>query len=344
MKFWAGLWFAQFLLFYLFSKFQNVVSFFELFFQAKQYIHQTIFSKIPFSIGDVFYTFLLFYIFIALYKIIKKNDSSKYLKQIFIVLNVLYFVYQLCWGMMYFQKPIIEKLHQQKISIAQLETLTKEFILLTNKARENVNEDEKGNFKIKNLESVKKSILKNEINISKKYYSHVPVQINNFKPSLFGAGMNYTGILGYYNPFSSEAQYNPHLPDTYIPFTLSHESAHQLGFAREQEASFIGFLICERSNNPELHYSAYLYTSKSLLNYLLDYDPNFVKKSKLIFSKKVQKDLENEKEFNQHHDTFLRSSFHFLNDIFLKTNQQEGTVTYNYYLELLARYKIRLHK
>lgn len=344
MIFWAGLWFAQFILFYLFSKYQNIVSVFEIFFQAKQYIHQTIFSKIPFSFGDVFYIFLFFYLLITLYKIIRRKDSSKYLRQILIVLNVLYFVYQLCWGMMYFQKPIIEKLPQQKISITQLETLTKEFILLTNKAREKVNEDKKGIFKIKNIELVKKSILKSEINIPKKYYSHASAQINNFKPSLFDTGMNYSGILGYYNPFSSEAQYNPHLPDTYIPFTLSHESAHQIGFAREQEASFIGYLISEQSNDPELRYSAYLFTSKSLLNYLLDYDPKFVKNAKLLFSNKVQKDLENDQDFNQNNDTFLRTLFHFLNDLFLKTNQQEGTITYNYYLELLARHKIQLHQ
>lgn len=344
MKFWAGLWFAQFLLFYLFSKNQNIVLLFEKFFQAKQYFHQTLFSKIPFSIGDLFYTVLFFYILITLYKIIRRNNSSKYIKQILIILNILYFVYQLCWGMMYFQKPIIDKLPQQKITITQLENLTKEFILLTNKTREKVSEDEKGIFKIKNLEILKKSTLNSEVNILKKLYPESPTLINNIKPSLFGTMMNYTGILGYYNPFSSEAQYNPHLPDTYIPFTLSHESAHQLGFAREQEASFIGFLICERSNNPELQYSAYLYTSKSLLNYLQDYDPKFVKKSKLIFSKKVQKDLENEKEFNQHHDTFLRSSFHFINDLFLKTNRQEGAVTYNYYLDLLARYRTQKKK
>ena len=54
---------------------------------------------------------------------------------------------------------------------------------------------------------------------------------------MFGIIGNYVGFQGYYNPFTTEAQYNAELPNTYIPFTLSHESAHQLGFAREQEAT-----------------------------------------------------------------------------------------------------------
>jgi Zn-dependent peptidase ImmA (M78 family) len=58
--------------------------------------------------------------------------------------------------------------------------------------------------------------------------------------------MNKTGILGYYNPFTAESQYNPNIPATQLPFTLAHEMSHQLGYAREQEASFIAYLYSKK--------------------------------------------------------------------------------------------------
>ena len=151
--------------------------------------------------------------------------------------------------------------------------------------------------------------------------------------------MNYSGILGYYNPFTTEAQYNQNLPSTYIPFTLAHESSHQLGFAREQEANFIGYIICENSKNLELQYSAYLYTTKSLLRFLLQNNPEFAGQAMLFFSEKVKKDLVNDKKFALEHSGFLEEFFHLSNDLFLKSNQQEGAITYSYFIDLLVKYK-----
>ncbi|NHX22211.1 DUF3810 domain-containing protein, partial [Escherichia coli] len=83
--------------------------------------------------------------------------------------------------------------------------------------------------KIKNLSIVTSEILNQQKQLPLGLNSKITTDISNFKPSIFSFIMNDTGILGYYNPFSAEAQYNPNLPDTYLPFTLAHESAHQLG-------------------------------------------------------------------------------------------------------------------
>ena len=153
--------------------------------------------------------------------------------------------------------------------------------------------------------------------------------------------ISYTGILGYYNPFTTEAQYNAELPHTYIPFTLSHESAHQLGFAREQEANFIGFLICKNSDNSELKYSAYLYATKILVNALRNTNPEFAAQATLFLSQEVKNDLKNEQLFKEKNDSFITEIFYFTNDIFLKSNQQEGSVTYSYFIDLLVLYERR---
>ena len=43
-----------------------------------------------------------------------------------------------------------------------------------------------------------------------------------------------------------------------IPHTICHELSHLKGFMREDEANFIGYLACIRSDDPMFRYSGYL--------------------------------------------------------------------------------------
>ena len=74
---------------------------------------------------------------------------------------------------------------------------------------------------------------------------------------LFGTIGNYGGFLGYYNPFTGEAQVNTQVPAFTVPFTACHEIGHQLGYASESEASFVGFLAIQSGNSTVFNYSAY---------------------------------------------------------------------------------------
>ncbi len=83
-------------------------------------------------------------------------------------------------------------------------------------------------------------------------YKHAAV-----KQMFAGTIGSYSGFLGYYNPFTGEAQVNTTAPDFVIPFTTCHEMAHQLGYASESEASFVGYLVTKYNNLPVFNYSAY---------------------------------------------------------------------------------------
>src|SRR6185369_11733527 len=72
---------------------------------------------------------------------------------------------------------------------------------------------------------------------------------SSIKPSMIGYIGNYLGFSGYYNPFSGEAQVNTTVPSYIKPFTTCHEIGHQLGYAKENEANFAGFLSAKSSNN-----------------------------------------------------------------------------------------------
>ena len=163
--------------------------------------------------------------------------------------------------------------------------------------------------------------------------------VSSFKPSLYSRIISYTGIQGYYNPFTAEAQYNPGLPSTYLPFTLAHEHAHQLGFAREQEANFIAFLTGKNSSDADLKYSTQYFVLKSLLNALAESDPGFVKDILRNYSPAMQRDRTAELSFRKKHEGWLEEFFGITNDLFLKSNRQEGAVTYSYFVNLLVRFE-----
>ncbi|WP_376785804.1 hypothetical protein [Kaistella carnis] len=43
------------------------------------------------------------------------------------------------------------------------------------------------------------------------------------------------------------------------------------------------------------------------------------------------------------HEGLLEVLFGYTNDLFLKSNQQEGSITYSYFIDLLLRYESTSH-
>lgn len=242
--------------------------------------------------------------------------------------------------MLYFQTPVIKKLSsQEEPTVEKAKILSLKYLALCKKTRELTSEDKNGVFIIKDVKAVQEEILSRQTKLPKNISGKKACEINSFKPSLFKNVMNFTGILGYYNPFTAEAQYNSQLPHSLIPFTSAHESSHQLGFAREQEANFVGYLIGIDSENTDLRYSTEYFTLKSLLNYIADKDPEFVKSVLKNYSPSMKRDRAYEKAFVLKHQGLLDDFFGFTNNLFLKSNQQEGSVTYSYFIDLLMNYE-----
>jgi hypothetical protein len=84
------------------------------------------------------------------------------------------------------------------------------------------------------------------------------------KPMFFSDFMCRQYMLGWYFPFSMEANYNQVAYVMNQPASMCHELAHLKGFIREDEANFIGYLACTQSDDIYFQYSGYL----SVLGYL----------------------------------------------------------------------------
>jgi hypothetical protein len=88
-------------------------------------------------------------------------------------------------------------------------------------------------------------------------YSFLTYSHSSLKPSLFSPVGQFIGFTGYYNPFTAEAQLKTDIPVFLKPFVLTHEIAHQLGYAKENEASFVAYLTCKASADIHFIYSTY---------------------------------------------------------------------------------------
>lgn len=338
-RFWSIALLVQIALFYTLSKIGSAIYFFELLFEVQKEIHTKIFSLFPFSFGDTAYILLGIYILILMSGLSKPKKRKKSLLKFLITLNIFYFMYQIFWGMLYFQEPIINKLPEKQITTEELKQLSLKYLELCKKERERTKENTQGVFIIEDINALKLEIIELQKSLPKNIIDKKAIQSQSIKNSLYSPIMNYAGILGYYNPFSGEAQICSTQPDTYIPFTIAHEMAHQRGYAREQEAHFIAFLTGKEAKSASLRYSTYYFILKSLLKTLYDEHTDFVESVLESYSPAMKRDQAYELEFNAKYGGKAEDLFRKANDIFLKTNQQEGVITYSYFLELFIRYE-----
>ncbi len=148
--------------------------------------------------------------------------------------------------------------------------------------------------------------------------------------------MAYTGIEGVFFPFTCEPNVNTDSPSFVLPFDTAHESAHFKGFAREDEANFIAYLADSLNPDPYFQYSAhmeaYIYVSNAL--YETDISKWQVISAKL--DKRAIGDLRYYNEYITEHQSPAQNISTKVNDSYLKSQGQQGVISYDMFVNLLA--------
>lgn len=93
----------------------------------------------------------------------------------------------------------------------------------------------------------------------------------NPKPVLNSFFMSQQYLMGIYFPFTLEANYNKDMYEVNLPDTLCHELAHLKGFILEDEANFIAYLACIKSDDADFIYSGAVSALKYIRNNIEDY-------------------------------------------------------------------------
>ena len=151
--------------------------------------------------------------------------------------------------------------------------------------------------------------------------------------------LDYGQTSGFYFPWTGEANYNLGTPDVSKPQVIAHEMSHQRGFAREDEANFVGYLAASLADEPYPRYSAYVFAQGQLLSALSRYDRIRARELAGRRLPGVQRDLRAAREYWQQFEGRTSRATRSMNNAYLRTNRVPGGIlSYNRSVELLIAY------
>ena len=127
---------------------------------------------------------------------------------------------------------------------------------------------------------------------------------------------------------------------------VTHEIAHQLGYAKENEASFVAFLACKNSGDNNFLYSAYFEMYRDAL-FECRLTPN--KEMTEMISKnihpRVRWDIRDLRLYLLRNQNFIEPFMSGAYDSYLKLNNQpKGKATYNEVIAYLVAYMKKFGK
>jgi hypothetical protein len=295
-----------------------------------------LFGWIAFSIGDVLYGMVILWLIWKLIKgikiILKKQASFRGItagagKGLRILL-VTYVIFNLLWGINYNRVGIASQL-QLKIGKYTPEDLKKINGLLLEKVNAGKQALLSQNFAYPSKQQLFLKVKEAYVHAEKNYpyLRYRPVSI---KPSVWSWLGNYLGFTGYYNPFTGEAQVNTLVPKFLQPFTSCHEVAHQLGYAKENEANFVAYLAATSAQDTLLHYSVcldlFMYSSRNLYAT----DSAAANEYRMQLSPAVLQDLKEWRTFNRKYRNPVEPLIRWGYGIYLERNQQpQGVLSYD---------------
>ncbi|MBQ6889245.1 MAG: DUF3810 domain-containing protein [Lachnospiraceae bacterium] len=245
-----------------------------------------------------------------------------------------------------FSEKYMEKTLDKKYRLSELTELRNHVVSECNRLSKLVERDENGNV-------IYSGELEEQALKEMKRLGEVYPQLGGFYPNpkgfTFSGFFSQQKMMGYYFPFSMEANYNTKMYVTNMPSTICHELSHVKGFIQEDEANFISYLACIDSEDIFFQYSGYL----SVLYYVdNDYyeaiDENkAIYKSQVRISSQVRKDKvfltpeawkEVEKKAVVSTKTVSKVSEKIVETNLTLNGVTDGTVSYSRVVELLLEY------
>lgn len=185
-----------------------------------------------------------------------RRFAAHYGKSLLMTVMVLLFIYTVNWIIPF--RGTILKVNgaaERKYTVQEVENVRNHIVNQINQAAQEVPRDEKGRV-IYDHEAIIKGVyasmeaLADEYPLLSGYYPPM-------KDAIYSDVLRWMDIGGYTYPYTMEITWNKYVNNLYFPFLLAHESSHHQGYYQENEANFIAFLACTRSDDPVLRYAGY---------------------------------------------------------------------------------------
>ncbi|WP_400080350.1 DUF3810 domain-containing protein [Winogradskyella sp. R77965] len=301
-----------------------------------------VFGWLPFSVGDVFYTLAGIYVLRWLIKNRKRvvKDTLNWLLDIGATLSIAYFAFHILWAFNYYRQPLYESLNiEAEYTTEQLITFTEKLIIKSNVIHSKLSKNDTLKVELPYTKSEIFDKVRDGYKTLSVEYPHLYYKPKSIKKSIYSVPLTYMGFSGYLNPFTNEAQVDGLIPTYKFPTTSCHEVAHQLGYAAENEANFIGSLAAISNDDIYFKYSGYTFALRHCLAELYQRDSEVYYKTLETVNKGIIKNYLEVQEFWTAYKNPLEPIFKKTFDNFLKVNNQsDGMKSYNYVVALYVNY------
>jgi len=254
------------------------------------------------------------------------------------IVSIAYLVFMLLFGFHYGRLPMAERygLQVKERPVEELAGMTLMLAETASEFRRFVQEDEEG---VMVLRKGSTGALRSGyvgFQYASAAYPELKMPRRRAKSVLSSGLWSYTGISGMYFPFFVEANVNTDMPYSAIASTTLHELAHTLGFAREDEAEFIGFLAGIHHPDPDFKYSAKLNAFIHASNALYRADSDTWQEVTASLSEGVRRDINARRRYWQEYQGPVERVSTRINDAYLKSNmQRDGVRSYGAVVDLL---------
>lgn len=156
------------------------------------------------------------------------------------------------------------------------------------------------------------------------------------KPVFLSPLLSAVGLLGIYTPYTGEPNVNVDAPLFALPFSACHEMAHQRGFAREDEANFLSYMVARDSGDTEFQYAATFFAAWFATLALAETDPEGAYARWSTQSAAVTRDRAAWRAWSDRTRTAAGTAARAVNDGYLKTQgATDGVRSYGRMVDLL---------
>ncbi|WP_308993403.1 DUF3810 domain-containing protein [Mariniflexile litorale] len=297
---------------------------------------------IPFSFGDLVYALAIIYIIRWFYvnrkRIIK--DTKHWVIDVVSAVSIIYFAFHLFWALNYYRLPLHKNLNlKANYTTEQLISVTKNLIQKSNSIYFEIAGNDTLKIDIPHSKSTVLKLAPLGYERLKNTFPHLEYHPKSVKKSLFSYPLTYMGFSGYLNPLTNEAQIDAMIPIYLFPTTTSHEMAHQLGYAAENEANFIGCLAAINHDDIYFKYSGYTFALRFCLNEIFKRDEALFEELCSITNKGILYNYKEARDFWDAYDNPLEPLLKITYSSYLKANKQaKGMESYSYVVALLVNY------
>lgn len=301
---------------------------------------------VSFSVGElflyIFAAYLIFGVVFTFFSFFKPKGRKLYhfckrILTLAIVICMVYSSFILNWGINYARKPLADTmgLEIQEATVAELKDTAIKLADKANSLRQQVSEDANGVFALTHSKEIVLETVQNVYDACAPEYMNLGVK-TRVKGVLTPNLLSTFRTTGIFSPFTYEANVNMQMPELYFPAVAAHEYAHLKGFAREDEASFVAWYVCSKSEDTDFAYSAYAYALTYVINALYDVSPADHQEVVSLLDEGILRDFANENEYWQDFESDLADTGEQIYDSYLQNNGvSDGRKSYGRMIDLI---------